>query len=392
MEVEKFCALRVKLPLTLIGRHESRPQMVPRSRSSVRELLKMSNTTDGKRLTSLEMCTELLCHRCGYDLRAHPPDGKCPECGESVAESRRWAAIPLRPLWRDSDPRWRRRMLAGVWVLVLLPLMDMLNAFGWSDRVPVPAVFEYGGTVRRLSDTLLAEPQLYVYQPLVFCIGLALLFSKERGRRRNPLDWTRRWGVICSYVVLLLSALPVLFIGSLVLTGVSALFLSMPLKYQPGVTGLFVQVSTTYLRYGPYPRAVTAIVHVAFSSIAILLACIALFDALRSSGPRRFAVTLLAPLALFALMYLAQAGGYCLSSGTSSPDIVRYRVYFRPEMLANGIADLFDLPTPHPNPWGSAFMPLLVEAAKWCVVLGIAIWLSIAQLAAWWQRRKANET
>jgi threonine synthase len=32
-----------------------------------------------------EISTELPCHRCGYDLRAHPPDGKCPECGESVA-------------------------------------------------------------------------------------------------------------------------------------------------------------------------------------------------------------------------------------------------------------------------------------------------------------------
>ena len=65
---------------------------------------------------------DLPCHRCGYDLRAHPPDGQCPECGASVAESRRLAAIPLRPAWRDSDPRWRRRILAGAWVLVLLPL------------------------------------------------------------------------------------------------------------------------------------------------------------------------------------------------------------------------------------------------------------------------------
>ena len=66
-----------------------------------------------------EMSAELLCDRCGYDLRAHPEDGKCPECGMSVAESRRMAAIPVGRPGRDSDPRWRRRMLAGVWVLVL---------------------------------------------------------------------------------------------------------------------------------------------------------------------------------------------------------------------------------------------------------------------------------
>src|SRR5205085_12688227 len=95
-----------------------------------------------------ESSADVPCHGCGYDLRAHPPDGKCPECGASVAESRRWAAIPRRPAWRDSDPRWRRRMLAGAWALVLLPLMDALNALGWASRVPVPNVFHLPGAVR----------------------------------------------------------------------------------------------------------------------------------------------------------------------------------------------------------------------------------------------------
>src|SRR5437763_16445075 len=79
-----------------------------------------------------EMSAELPCYRCGYDLRAHSQDGKCPECGASVAESRQMASIPRRPAWRDSDPRWRRRMLVGTWVLVLLPLIDALKAFGWA--------------------------------------------------------------------------------------------------------------------------------------------------------------------------------------------------------------------------------------------------------------------
>src|SRR5207248_8435229 len=91
-----------------------------------------------------EMSVDLLCDRCGYDLRAHPRDGKCPECGGSVAESRRLAAIPRRPAWRDSDPRWRRRMLAGTWVLVLVPLMAALAMLGWDSSVPVPSVFGYG--------------------------------------------------------------------------------------------------------------------------------------------------------------------------------------------------------------------------------------------------------
>ena len=196
--------------------------------------------------------------------------------------------------------------------------MDALQDFGWASSVPVPTVFDFRGTVRTLDETLLCY--LGVYQPLIFCIGVVLLFSNERGRRRGRLDWTRRWGVICSYVVLLLSAAQVLFIAALVLAGIAAIFQSMPPKYQPAVTQLFVDVSTFYLRYGPYPKNIAGVVLVAFSSIAILLACIPLFDALRSSGSKRAAAILLAPLALFSLMHLAQVGRYCLGFSSATSD------------------------------------------------------------------------
>src|SRR3954454_2572466 len=107
---------------------------------------------------TFEKSAELPCHGCGYDLRAHPEDGKCPECGESVAESRRLAAIPRRPAWRDSDPRWRRRMVAGTWILLLMPLLAALQAFEWASSVPVPSVFNFRGTVRTLDDTLVTFP------------------------------------------------------------------------------------------------------------------------------------------------------------------------------------------------------------------------------------------
>src|SRR5882724_9800787 len=97
-----------------------------------------------------EISAELPCHRCGYDLRAHPPDGKCPECGASVAEARKEALIPRRPVWAKSDARWRRRMLAGLWLLVLLPLMDLSNALEWGSKVSVPAVLEFGSYTRKL--------------------------------------------------------------------------------------------------------------------------------------------------------------------------------------------------------------------------------------------------
>src|SRR3954469_7851921 len=119
---------------------------------------------------SAQMSAELTCDAYGYDLRAHPLDGNCPECGASVAESLRLAANPRRPLWRDSDPRWRRRVLAGVWILVLLPLMDALKATGWTSSVQVPNVFGFPGKVRMLDETLFCWAGLY--QLLVFCIGV----------------------------------------------------------------------------------------------------------------------------------------------------------------------------------------------------------------------------
>lgn len=185
---------------------------------------------------------ELPCHACGYDLRAHPQDGQCPECGASVAEALRIAAIPRRPAWRDSDPRWRRRIVAGAWILVFLPLKDTLNAFEWSALIPAPAIFDFRGAVKTLDETLLVG-WLGVYHSLAFTIGAVLLFAKERGRRRSRLDWTRRWGVLCTYVVLLLSAAQILFIVALILAGVSALLMSIPLKYQPGMTQLLLGIS-----------------------------------------------------------------------------------------------------------------------------------------------------
>ena len=329
----------------------------------------------------------LICHICRYDLRAHPRDGKCPECGTSVEESRQLAAIPYRPNWRDSDPRWRRRLLAGMWVLVLLPLMGVLQVTEWTSEIPVRTPFDYGCFVRTLEDTFVCG--YGVFEPLVFCIGVVLLFSKERRPRRNRLDWTRRWGVLCTYVVLLLSAANILILPALVLAGIAAFYLRMPLKYQPGVTEWFVKVSTTYLRYGPIPKESSGLVLVAFSSITMLLACIPLFNALRSSGPKWIAALLLAPLGLFALIHLGEVIHHVLGFLLANPgDIFSFGIYFRPQMLVRRLAGQS---TQWITRWivtGSTLNDLLEEAGKWCIVLVIAVWLSIAQFAAWRRRKK----
>jgi hypothetical protein len=331
-------------------------------------------------IANAETSADLLCHRCGYDLRAHPQNGKCPECGTSVAESRQIAAIPPRPAWRDSDPRWRRRMLSGIWILIFLPLVAFLQASGLDSRIRVPGFFEIRGTIRTLDDTLLFNwgP---LYQSMVFCIGVVLLFSNERKRRSSPLDWTRRWGVFGSYLAFLLSVAPILRFSALVLAGIASLFLSMPLKYQPAVTQLFVHLSYGYLRYGPSPKVISSVaVLPALSSILILLACVPLLNALRSSGPKWAAASLLAVLALLALWNLSQVGGFCL--GFSSMTL--QQVYFSP------VASLAVYFQPAMLPYPDLTAVYLFEAEKWCIVLTIAMWLSIAQFLTWRQSKAAR--
>jgi predicted RNA-binding Zn-ribbon protein involved in translation (DUF1610 family) len=314
--------------------------------------------------------TALQCDACGYDLRAHAADGKCPECGASVAESRRLAAIPRRPAWRDSDPRWRRRMLAGVWVLVLVPLMAVLEASGWTSRLALPTLFDFKNNPLTIRESFAFEFQTYDH--FIFCIGVVLLFSKERNRRTDRLDWTRRWGVITSYGVFLLGIPRFAFITALVMTGLGALCMSMPLRYQPAVTPLFVNLGAGYIYYGPYPGPLVGASFPVFSSIVVMLACVSLFNALRSSGPKVQAALLLAPLFIASLAQLNDIVRYYLGFGSFNTRDTYYPFYFNAQLLVNGFRSLS--------------FRFIMEAAKWSACLAIAIWLSIAQIMAWRRR------
>lgn len=338
--------------------------------------------------TSTEISSELPCHACGYDLRAHSLDGVCPECGASVAEARRVAGIPLRPAWRDSDARWRRRMLFGVWLWVLLPLMEFLKAFEWTSSLRVPAIFELGGHLRRLDETFLSN--FRVFQLLLFCMGAGLIFSKERGRRRGRLDWTRRWGVFGSYIALFLGVMNLALVTLLVLVGIAALCLSIPPRFQPAETGLFINVSAGWLRYGLYSSSDASYnAFVAVSAVVVLLACIALFDALRSCGSKRIAAIVLSPLVVFALMHLWHLARSCLSSsGREEQDFYWLAMYFQPQIMVRQITGVSEWKMPDkwlPKP---VFSEFLAEGAKWGVVFVVAVWLTVAQVLAWRSRRK----
>ena len=270
-------------------------------------------------------------------------------------------------------------MIAGCWVLAALPLLDLLRRLGLIDRVPVPKLPEFQKVVRSLGDTLLGGPLFGTWPYLPFCVGVVLLFARERGRRRNRLDLTRRWGVFGSYVVALLGLTTFGFIMALVAMGCAALFHTLPIEHQPAITGFLADAGAAYIYYGPQDDGYIAWgALVAASSVTMLLACVPLHDALRSSGPRWAAFAVIAPLAAAAV---AQLPGAVLA-GTDHPLQDHWFAppyYFEPDVSLQLPAAVV-----HLSVWGvSSYAHATVEAAKWLAILAAAVWLTIAQVAAW---------
>lgn len=269
-------------------------------------------------------------------------------------------------------------MVAGLWLLVSLPWVSALLQSHWADQIYVPTFFHVQAR-QSLSNTFL--PMLHPYLP--FCIGIVLLFSKERNRRAARLDVMRRWGVIGSYLILVLGIPPVAFITSLVISGIGALLQSLPRVQQPATTGLFVNVGTGYLFYGVHPSRLSDFALVVASNAIVLLACLPLYNAMRSSGSKAWAIALLTPLALVAAMQAASPILFALDLSGLTPRWI-YCVPFFFDLAS--IIEIFSSVGRPDLGWSFA-----LESAKWLACLAIATWLSVAQVAAIVSRGKSQE-
>jgi hypothetical protein len=268
-------------------------------------------------------------------------------------------------------------MLAGVWVLVLMPALAVLKTVGWTAETPAPTFFAVQAG-QSFEKSFLS----YVYVYLTFCMGVVLLFAKEQHRQHAAFDWTRRWGVISSYGVLVLGFVQIAFIPALVILGIAALLQSLPRSQQPAVTDWFVTLSTRYIWHGPHPSTLSQASLTGFSAIVVLLACVPLFNAMRSSGPRVLALALLVPLALAAAMQFAYAGVSAVApNAIKETSIYGYSYYLNVAMLGAGFERASGLAQ------GREFIG---EAIKWLALLAIAIWLTIAQIAAFAGRGNVN--
>ena len=321
----------------------------------------------------------LACHRCGYDLRTQPADGVCPECGEPVAESARLAAIPVRPAWRDSDPRWRRRMLAGIWVMALLPIFAVLREFGWAAQISMPGWFDGPGGSHTLDRTFLLD-WIGIDPWPTFLIGVPLLFAKERFRRRNRLDWTRRWGLLFCCLVLVLGIVFLMPVVSLVMIGIAALFFTLPLTNQPAATEWLAAIGGGYARLGLVDIDVAASSYAvaAAASLSVLVAATRIAEALRATGLRFISWLVVAPL----IGYAAFNGASVVLMGievSAEDSLPHFPFLFSPVAIAITIA----------RPEGSieidGWFDLAIswQSLNWLIVLAIALWLTVAQIRSW---------
>lgn len=134
-----------------------------------------------------DVAEDLLCGRCGYDLRGLDESQRCPECGAAIlpAESRR--------LLVHASPLWLRTLTRGLWWLELsfglLLALAVLLVLGISE-----------GIVRAFEGLPLAAILLTLgaatiaASALSGCIGLLLATTPEPAERLHPRRgaWRRR--------------------------------------------------------------------------------------------------------------------------------------------------------------------------------------------------------
>jgi hypothetical protein len=328
----------------------------------------------------------LSCATCGYDLRSQPAEGICPECATPVAESMRVAALPDRPEWSRSDKRWRWRVVAGLWVLALLiPLPTVLTAV-----LPPPEPFGPYTFTDAFRYWYLESYAPMIWAPVVFCMGLVLIFSRERGTRPRRLDRVRRWGRTGSWLLLPVTLLAVSGITLLVISGIRNQ-INQPLG-DPAFAAFARRFAMTWSEWG-------FIAMQWLSSGLVVLMGLVLRDALircGSQGLARLMVAVGLPLvALPAVVAVFYAAGAAWAE-----DILQWEPFFQPHLLAQGAVDwyyrgfgLTDRPSPHGyyeqiaslpaaadvRGWVSYALGFPLELIKFLLLLAIAVQLTFAR-------------
>lgn len=100
---------------------------------------------------------DMTCGTCGYNLRGLSPDGRCPECGHPIEESR------YDPRLAAADPRWLRAIRTGVTMLLVSELASTTTkllgrtiTFADSYYYALLVLWFIGGTLYSLGSWIVA--------------------------------------------------------------------------------------------------------------------------------------------------------------------------------------------------------------------------------------------
>lgn len=140
-------------------------------------------TTDsgGPPVASVEVVRyDLLCLRCGYNLRTLSLSGRCPECGTRVAES--WTPAPPL-LWADKE--WLARVRRGMSLILLSLLAGVIVML--AAVIGAIALFAVSGARRATPTGLVFMPEMwFIVTAMVLSTGLFILGAYAVVRATSP--------------------------------------------------------------------------------------------------------------------------------------------------------------------------------------------------------------